>query len=162
MNADTFVYVTYIATTPDKVWNALIDGEITRQYWGGNVNVPAKGWNKGSPWKHVSDGGKGAVKCVGEVLEVVPQKRLVLSWSDPGDESDPAKVSRVALELETVDAMVRLTVTHEHLTPAMAKKISGGWPLVCASLKSLLETGTALKIFSTCAQGANAGSATKA
>jgi uncharacterized protein YndB with AHSA1/START domain len=144
VSTDTFVYVTYIATTPDKVWTALLEGEVTRQYWFGNVNVAAKGWKKGAPWQHVAEGGKGAIRCVGEILEIIPQQKLVLSWADPGDAANPAKHSRVALELEKMGDMVRLTVTHEQLDQAMSQKISKGWPQVCASMKSFLETGRAL------------------
>jgi uncharacterized protein YndB with AHSA1/START domain len=154
VSTDTFVYVTYIATTPDKVWTALLEGEVTRTYWGGNANVAAKGWKKGAPWHHAADGGKGALRCVGEILEIIPQQKLVLSWADPGDAADPAKHSRVALEIETVGDMVRLTVTHDRLSQAMSQKISKGWPQVCASMKSLLETGRPLAIFGACADPA--------
>jgi uncharacterized protein YndB with AHSA1/START domain len=151
VSTDTFVYVTYIRTTPDKVWTALLEGEVTRQYWGGNANVAAKGWKKGAPWQHAAEGGTGAVRVVGEVLEIVPQQKLVLGWTEPADAADPAKHSRVALELETVGDMVKLTVTHDRLHEALGRKISHGWPLVCASLKSFLETGRPLAIFGSCA-----------
>ena len=142
-----FVYVTYIATTPDKVWTALLDGEVTRQYWGGHVNVPAAGWTRGAKWKHVAEGGKGAVRHVGEVLEIVPQKRLVLSWSNPELAADKSKETRVAMDIEQVGSMVRLTVVHDDLYPDMARRITYGWPLVLSSLKSFLETGRAMDIF---------------
>jgi uncharacterized protein YndB with AHSA1/START domain len=151
VSTDTFVYVTYIRTTPDKVWTALLEGEVTRQYWGGNANLAAKGWTKGAPWQHVAEGGKGALRVVGEVLELVPQQKLVLSWAEPGDAANPDKHSRVALEIETVGDMVKLTVTHDQLDLAMSQKISKGWPLVCASMKSFLETGRPLAIFGSCA-----------
>ncbi len=156
MSTDTFVYVTYIATTPDKVWTALLESEVTRKYWGGNANIAAKGWKKGAPWQHVAEGGTGAQFVVGEVLELIPQQKLVLSWAEPGDAANPAKHSRVALELETIGEMVKLTVTHDQLDQAMGQKISKGWPMVCASLKSFLETGRPLAIFSCAAPAAGA------
>ena len=151
MTTDTFLYVTYIATTPDKVWTAILEGDVTRQYWGGNANVAPKGWKKGAPWQHAAEGGKGALRCVGEILEIIPQQKLVLTWADPGDAGNPAKHSRVALEIESVGDMVRLTVTPDLLDQAMGQKISKGWPMVCASMKSFLETGRALSIFGSCA-----------
>ena len=140
MNNERFVYVTYIASTPDKVWKALTDGELTRQYW---KHTNESDWKPGSKWKHVADDGKGTVKLVGSVVEVVPNKRLVLSWGDAADAADTATHSRVAINIEPVGEMVRLTVTHDELKPGseMAKKISNGWPRVLSSLKSFLETG---------------------
>jgi uncharacterized protein YndB with AHSA1/START domain len=143
MDSEKFVYVTYIAATPAKVWQALIDGELTRQYW---KHTNESDWKPGSKWKHVADDGKGTVRLVGKVVEVIPNKRLVLTWGDVADAADNAKHSRVAMDIESVGAMVRLTVTHDELQPGseMARKISSGWPRVLSSLKSFLETGRPL------------------
>jgi uncharacterized protein YndB with AHSA1/START domain len=143
MNEQKFVYVTYIATTPERVWDALREGELTRQYWG-HENV--SDWKPGSPWRHVLSDGKRTTRIVGEVLESVPQRRLVLSWAEPADAADRAKHSRVAIDIEKMSDMVRLTVTHDELDPAsdMLGKIANGWPRVLASLKSFLETGKPL------------------
>jgi uncharacterized protein YndB with AHSA1/START domain len=136
---EKFVYVTYIATTPQKVWEALLEGELTRQYWK-HENV--SDWKPGSKWELVADDGKRTVKHVGKVLESVPNKRLVLTWGDVAD--DAAKPSRVAIDIETVGETVRLTVTHDDLTADMRRKITNGWPRVLSSLKSFLETGRPL------------------
>jgi uncharacterized protein YndB with AHSA1/START domain len=136
---EKFVYVTYIATTPQKVWKALLEGELTRQYWK-HENV--SDWKPGSKWELVADDGKRTVKAVGKVLESVPNKRLVLTWGDVGD--DAAKHSRVAIDIETVGETVRLTVTHDDLTPDMRRRITNGWPRVLSSLKSFLEVGRPL------------------
>jgi len=136
---EKFVYVTYIATTPQKVWEALLEGELTRQYWK-HENV--SDWKPGSKWELVADDGKRTVKDVGKVLESVPNKRLVLTWGDVAD--DAAKPSRVAIDIETVGETVRLTVTHDDLTADMRRKITNGWPRVLSSLKSFLETGRPL------------------
>ena len=143
MNKEKFVYVTYIATTPAKVWKALIDGELTRQYW---KHTNESDWKPGSKWKHVADDGKGTVRLVGSVLEVIPNKRLVLTWGDVADAEDVSRHSRVAFDIEAVGDMVRLTVTHEQLPAGsdMEKKIRNGWPRVLSSMKSFLETGRAL------------------
>jgi uncharacterized protein YndB with AHSA1/START domain len=140
MNNEKFVYVTYIATTPEKLWEALLQGELTRQYWG-HENVSSTDWKPGSKWQHVAADARRTVKLVGEVLENVPRKRLVLTWADPVAAADKARHSRVAMDIETVGDMVRLTITHDQLSPEMRKKITNGWPRVLSSLKSFLETG---------------------
>ena len=144
VSTETFVYVTYIATTPQKVWKALLEGELTRQYWKAE-NV--SDWKPGSKWEHVADDGKRTVKHVGKVLESLPNKRLVLTWGDVADAADAAKHSRVVIDIETVGEMVRLTVTHDELTSDMRRKITNGWPRVLSSLKSFLETGRPLDIY---------------
>ena len=144
MSNEKFVYVTYIATTPQKVWQALLDGELTRQYW---KHEQVSDWKPGSTWKLVADDGKRTVKHVGKVLEALPNKRLVLTWGDPTDAADPAKHSRLAIDIETVGDMVRLTVTHDELSPDMQRRITNGWPRVLSSLKSFLETGRPLDVF---------------
>jgi uncharacterized protein YndB with AHSA1/START domain len=141
MNDDRFVYVTYIATTAQQVWDALLKGELTRQYWG-HENV--SDWKPGSKWQHVADDGKRTVRLVGEVLESVPNRRLVMTWGDAVAAADKAKRSRVAIDIETVGEMVRLTVTHDELSPQMRRDITNGWPRVLSSLKSFLETGRPL------------------
>lgn len=143
MGNDEFVYVTYIATTPEKLWKALVEGELTRQYWG-HENV--SDWRKGSRWQHVTSDDQRTVRIVGEVLETVPKKRLVLSWAEPADAAERGKHTRVAMELEPVGNMVRLTVTHDEFRPGsdMRRKIAEGWPRVISSLKSFLETGRPL------------------
>jgi uncharacterized protein YndB with AHSA1/START domain len=144
MSNGKFVYVTYIATTPAKVWAALLEGELTRQYWKGEN---ASDWKLGSKWEHVADDGKRTVRMVGKVLEIVPNKRLVLSWGDVADAADEAKHSRVAIDIEIVGEMVRLTVTHDGLSPDMQRRITNGWPRVLSSLKSFLETGRPLDVY---------------
>ena len=141
MNDERFVYVTYIATTAQQVWDALLKGELTRQYWG-HENV--SDWKPGSKWQHVADDGKRTVRLGGEVLESGPNKRLVMTWGDAVAAADKAKRSRVAIDIETVGEMVRLTVTHDELSPQMRRDITNGWPRVLSSLKSFLETGRPL------------------
>lgn len=143
MTSEKFVYVTYIAATPEKVWKALLDGEMTRQYWG-RENV--SDWKPGSKWEHRRFDEARTVDLVGKVVECVPPRRLVMTWADLADAADTTKHSRVAIDIETVGDMVRLTVTHDEFTPGtdMLRKISNGWPRVLSSLKSFLETGRPL------------------
>jgi uncharacterized protein YndB with AHSA1/START domain len=144
VSTEKFVYVTYIATTPQKVWKALLEGELTRQYW---KHEHVSDWKPGAKWELVADDDKRTLKHVGKVLESVPNKRLVLAWGNVADAWDSAEHSRVAIDIETVGEMVRLTVTHDELTADMQRKITNGWPRVLSSLKSFLETGRPLDIF---------------
>jgi uncharacterized protein YndB with AHSA1/START domain len=81
---------------------------------------------------------------IGTVLESVPPRRLAMTFDSPG-EVPAACPSRVTFDIEPYHEIVRLTVTHENLGSAEAlEAISAGWPAVCASLKSLLETGRVL------------------
>ena len=146
MSNETYVYVIYIASTPEKVWAALLEGELTRQYWR-HENQCGSDWRVGSKWKHVADDEKGSIKIEGEVLECLPQKRLVLTWISPERIADETKHTRVAIDIEEVGEMVRLTVTHDQLYPEMQQGISKGWPRVLSSLKSFLETGQPLDVF---------------
>jgi len=145
MDKPSFVYVTYIRTTPEKLWSAITEPKFARQYWGGNSNV--SDWKQGSQWKHVSDD-KEACCVGGEVVESVPPKRLVLTWADPDDAADS---SRLTLEIEPVEDMVRLSVVHGDFKPGsvMKNKVSQGWPLVLSSMKSFLETGKGIDIWAT-------------
>ena len=138
--APDFVYTIFIAAGVDRVWNGLIDRDLTRAYWQ-HDNV--SDWKPGSRWEHVRSDGSGKVDIVGRVLEIDPPRRLVTSWASPGDEDNPDKVSRVIYELEGLGASTRLTITHSELEAGsvMERGIKGGWPIVFSNLKSLIETG---------------------
>lgn len=134
-----FVYVTYIESTAERVWEALTQPEITAQYWAGARNL--SDWQVGSPWRHQF--ADGSVHIAGTVRESAPPNRLVMTWGHPG-ETSADRISTVIFEIEQFDEIVRLTVTHEHLDDEMFSGISTGWPAVLANLKSLLETGHVL------------------
>jgi uncharacterized protein YndB with AHSA1/START domain/DNA-binding transcriptional ArsR family regulator len=134
-----FVYVTYIESTPEKVWHALTDADLTAEYWG-HRNV--SDWQTGSAWEHRRLDGSGKADVVGTVLESFPPKRLVTTWSEPEGDDDP---STVTFDIEPYNGIVRLTVTHTNLADADAHRaVSGGWAAVLSNLKSLLETGSVL------------------
>ncbi|MBS0340128.1 MAG: SRPBCC family protein [Proteobacteria bacterium] len=142
----SFVYVTYIRSTPEKVFEAIIQPEIARRYWG-HENV--SDWKPGSGWQHVRADAQRKVQLVGKVVEVTRPTRLVITWADPSRADDPAGHSRVSFDIAPYDEMVRLTVTHDELEAGsgMAKGIQQGWPIVLSSLKSLLETGQGIDVF---------------
>ncbi len=142
MTEKTFVYVTYIRTTPEKLWEALTRPEFTRRYWFGSHQET--GWTTGSPWKLMFADGR--VADAGEVLEVDPPRRLVLKWRNEfRPELKAEGYTRCTFEVERDGEMVKLTVTHEADRPhKLIEAVSKGWPKVLSSLKSLLETGEGL------------------
>jgi uncharacterized protein YndB with AHSA1/START domain len=139
MTKHTYVYVTYILSTPEKVWEALTDAKISASYWE-RENV--SDWKVGSEWQHRLPGKSADV--VGKVLESDPPRRLVTTWEPPvgrAERDDPARSNRCAFDIEDVGGKVKLTVTHGELADEDFKNVSGGWPAVLSNLKSLLETG---------------------
>jgi len=142
----SFVYVTYIRSTPEKVFEAITRPEIARRYWG-HENV--SDWQPGSAWQHVRADEQRTVQLVGKVLEIAAPTRLVISWANPSQADDPDACSRVSFDIAEYEGMVRLTVTHDELEAGsgMAKGIQQGWPIVLSSLKSLLETGQGIDVF---------------
>jgi uncharacterized protein YndB with AHSA1/START domain len=142
----SFVYVTYIRSTPEKVFDAITRPEIARRYWG-HENV--SDWKPGSSWEHVRANEERKVNVLGEVVESARPARLVITWASPASAADPAAYSRVTFDIAEYDDMVRLTVTHDELQAGsgMAQGISKGWPIVLSSLKSFLETGQPIDVF---------------
>jgi uncharacterized protein YndB with AHSA1/START domain len=143
MNEAQFVYVAYISTSPEKLWNALIDPKVTAKYWQ-HENV--SDWKPGSTWEHRSADKERTLRLVGKVIESSPPRRLVLTWAFPADEAHEEKHSRVTFEIEPIGDVARLTVTHDRLEPGseMLEGITEGWPKVLSSLKSLMEVGRPL------------------
>lgn len=144
MNKPKLVYVSYIATTPQKLFDALTDPELTRRYWANHRN--ASDWKVGSAWRHEDYDDPAEIDVVGKVIENDPPHRLVVSWADPDDADDLSKHSRVTFEIAPFSEVVRLTVTHDELEPGshMVEGVSFGWPGMLSNLKSFLETGEPL------------------
>lgn len=142
----SFVYVTFIASTPEKVFEAITRPDITRRYWG-HDNV--SDWQPGSKGEHIRANDDRTVNIAGEVIESSPPSRLVVSWANASEIADPEAYSQVTFEIEPYEDMVKLTVSHDDLVvgSGMAAGVSKGWPLVLSSLKSLLETGQGLDVF---------------
>jgi uncharacterized protein YndB with AHSA1/START domain len=143
MSKSKFVYVTYIRTTPGKLWSALIDPEFTKQYWAGAWQE--SDWKIGADWKIMIPDGR--IGDSGKVVEFDPPRRLALTWRNEFKPEMKAEGhSTCTYELEPAGSAVKLTVTQE-IDVANSKLIEGvsqGWPHLLASLKSLLETGESL------------------
>jgi uncharacterized protein YndB with AHSA1/START domain len=138
MSKPEFVYVIYIQSTAEKIWQALTDPEMTKEFWGRHQN--RSDWKPGSEWRHVNYDDATDIAVAGTVVESDPPRRLVLTWARP-NETD---VSRVTFAIDDFMGSARLTVTHDELSEEMLSKIRAGWPAVLSSLKSLLETGASL------------------
>jgi len=143
MSKPVFVYVTYIASTPEKVFKALTDTEATGKFWFGNAAT--SDWKVGSPVEFHREA-KLIIK--GTVLEYDPPRRLSYTFKPMHDELySGEQPSRVVFELEQQRDQVKLTVTHDDFAPdsKVFASISNGWPLVLSSLKSYLETNRVLR-----------------
>lgn len=137
-----FVYVTYIAAPAEKVWQALTDGNFTARYWGG-LRITSD-WVPGSAVQHLTADGKAA--WVGEVVEADFPSRLSYTFHmQISDETRRDAASRVTYDLQALDVVTRLTLTHDHERPGETfANTSNGWPALMSSMKSLLETGEPL------------------
>jgi len=140
MTKSEFVYVTYIKTTSEELWDALTNPEFIKQYWFGAFCE--SDWKAGSPWKlHFPD---GQIADAGEIIESVPFKRLVIKWRNEWNPDFKAEgYSRCTFEIEPAENAVKLSVTHgiDREGSKLVEAVSGGWPKVLSNLKSLLETG---------------------
>lgn len=140
MSKSTFVYVSYIRTTPEKLWSALTDTEFMKQYWFG-MHCESQ-FTTGSAWKLVSD--EGQVWDSGEIVEAKPPKKLVIRWQHQNKpELKEEGASLCTMELEPTGSAVKLVITHsiEREPSKLIQAVSGGWPKIISNLKSLLETG---------------------
>jgi uncharacterized protein YndB with AHSA1/START domain len=138
--ASTFVYVTFIRTTPARLWSALTSPDFVKQYWFG-MHQDAE-WKAGASWRLVFPDGR--VADTGEIVEIDPARRLVLKWRNEfKPELKSEGYSYCTIELEPMDGAVKLTITHamDRAGSKFIEAVSGGWPLILSNLKSLLETG---------------------
>ena len=143
MDKPKLVYVIYIATTPEKLWEALTDGEFTRRYWGGR-RIQSD-WSVGSAVKHLRE--DGGIDWLGTILKSDRPRLLSYTFHMQITEQhrgDPP--SRVTFELQPMGTVVKLTLTHDDFETKRAtfETTRHGWPAILSSLKSLLETGKPL------------------
>ena len=150
----TFVYATYIRTTPEKLWEALTHGDFSEKYWmGSRVEIEQRA---GGRFRLLPPKGKESKFNDGKVLACEPGRKLVYEFALKDTPDVAAKrdgPSRVTYELTPVGSQVRFRVIHENLVrddlatdPDSLKGVDNGWPAVISSLKSLLETGEAIPL----------------
>jgi uncharacterized protein YndB with AHSA1/START domain len=143
MPGSQFSYVIYIRTTPQKLWQGLTDPAFTRRYWCETRRESE--WKPGASWRNMIPDGR--VGDSGEVVEVEPGRRLVLTWRNEFvPEMREEGYSRLTYDLEPVGESVKLSLTHEIAKndSKLIAAVATGWPHILSSLKSLLETGESL------------------
>jgi uncharacterized protein YndB with AHSA1/START domain len=144
MSKPEFIYVSYIETTPEKLWEALTNSEFSKRYWWDTSVV--SDWKVGSPFALVLN---GQTTDVGEILEAEPPRRLSYTFHHILNEAARnERPSRVTFVLEPFGRLTKLTLTHQDFAEGsvIIDGISKGWPAILSSLKSLLETGAPLVI----------------
>ena len=136
----SFVYVTFIRTTPEKLWSALTEVNQMKEYWFG-MQIKTE-WKAGAAWQMTFPDGR--VADTGEILELDRPKRIRLKWRNEfRPELKAEGFTLCTIDLEPVGATVRLTITHtiERADSKFIQAVTGGWPKILSNLKSLLETG---------------------
>ena len=136
----SFVYVTYIRTTPEELWTALTTSEFVKKYWF-RMNFETD-WKVGSPWKLMFPDGR--IADIGEIVELDRPRRIVLKWRNEfRPELTAEGYARCSIALEPQNGAVKLTISHtiECADSKLIEAVSGGWPRILSNLKSLLETG---------------------
>jgi uncharacterized protein YndB with AHSA1/START domain/predicted transcriptional regulator len=141
----THIYEVYIRTTSEKVWQALTDGNLTKQYY--FATAIESDWKPGSPYRMLTPDGFNMVS--GDVLEIDEPRKLVLTFQPHWDEEAERAGYTTQVTYEIAPAgpdMVKLTTIHEGLDPSLkiTESFRDGWALIASSLKTLLETGQPL------------------
>jgi uncharacterized protein YndB with AHSA1/START domain len=143
-DSSRFAYVTYIRTTPERLWSALTSPEFALQYWRG-VRPDAE-WKPGGSWKLIFPDGR--VADTGEIVTFEPSKRLSIRWRNEFKPELKAEGwSLCTMEIEPAEGeVVKLTVTHsiESKDSKFIDAVSSGWPQILSNLKSLMETGAVI------------------
>ncbi len=145
MSKPEFVYVTYIATTPERLWHALTRGEFTKRYWF-NRRIDSD-WQPGSPLRFY-DGDGDTVTDEGQVLASDPPRLLSYTFSPvgyPPSGTLEGGHTRVTFTIEPFEGVVKLTLVHDELaSDEVAAGYREGWAPILSSLKTFLETGRPL------------------
>jgi uncharacterized protein YndB with AHSA1/START domain len=142
MPKSTFVYVSYIRTTPETLWAALTtDTAFMKEYWFGSHCESE--WTAGSSWTLRFPDGRPADS--GEIVEADPPRRLVIRWQNQWKPELKAEgPSLCTIDIEPIGSSVKLSITHtiDRDASKFIEAVCGGWPKVISNLKSLIESGT--------------------
>jgi uncharacterized protein YndB with AHSA1/START domain len=144
MSKPEFVYVTYIETTPDKLWEALTDGDFTERYWFG-ARLKSD-WKVGSSFEMLRS--DGTISDAGKIVEVDRPRRLAYTFVNVSDKYKNDRPALATFVIEPYGKLVKLTLTHEGFAEGskFLEGVSKGWPAILSSLKSFLEKGHPLEI----------------
>ncbi|MBU6458391.1 MAG: SRPBCC family protein [Bradyrhizobium sp.] len=144
MRKPEFVYVTYIETTPEKLWEALTDPAFTERYWFG-ARLESD-WKVGSTFEMLRS--DGTISDRGKVVEFDRPRRLAYTFVNISEKYKDDRPALATFVLEPYGKLVKLTLTHEGFVEGskFLDGISRGWPAILSSLKSILETGHPLEI----------------
>jgi uncharacterized protein YndB with AHSA1/START domain len=139
-----FIYISYIETTPEKLWEALTDGDFTERYWFG-MRLRSD-WKPGSTFEMVRS--DGTISDAGKVVECDPPRRLAYTFINLSDTYRDELVPLATFVLEPHGKLVKLTLTHQGFTEGgkFLLGVSKGWPAILSGLKTILETGKPLEI----------------
>jgi DNA-binding transcriptional ArsR family regulator/uncharacterized protein YndB with AHSA1/START domain len=160
MKKPSFVYSTYIRTTPERLWQALTEPAFTERYWGVAFETD---WTTGATMT-LSQFGVTIADPEQVVLESDPYRRLSYTWhtftpewnemlrermgfsEELVDKLAAEPRSKVTFEIEDLGELVKLTVVHDDFEPGsvVLEEVSQGWPHILSNLKTLLETGETL------------------
>ena len=142
MNRPDFVYVVFILSTPEAVWQALTTPEFTARYWDGR-RIESD-WRVGSSVLHVLPDGRAIGE--GKVLAGDPPRLLSYTFHlRTGKDQVAAHPAEVTFEIEPAGPAVKLTLKHRHAKDSPRREVmNNAWPAILSSLKTLLETGKPL------------------
>ncbi|MCM3720243.1 SRPBCC family protein [Fictibacillus phosphorivorans] len=145
-----FVYVTYIGASPEQVWEALTEGDITEKYFFG-TRIESN-WEEGSS---VTYSRNGEVTDEGSVLNYDPSHELSFTWTNKSDDTPRESPTVVTFKLQHMDSTVKLTLIHDNLVKSDIVEKEGtfegfnnGWPAILSNMKTYLETGKTLPALS--------------
>ncbi|MBS1903565.1 MAG: SRPBCC family protein [Bacteroidetes bacterium] len=142
MEQNTFVYTTYIAVAPERVWEALTNGEFTKQFWFGRE--VKSDWKVGSEIVYSMPDGKANI--VSKILKIDPPKYMEYTFLDVSTAAlAGVPETIVTYELEQKNGGTKLTVTHYAEVESLFNAVSNGWTMILSGLKTLLETGKPLQ-----------------
>ena len=143
------VYVMYIRTSIDKLWNTLVKAELTPEWFAGMAVKFEPKVGAALTYEAKGPDGTNMTLVKGKVLEIEPQKKLAYTFSlQVNDVVRADKESRVVYELEPSGDSIKLVVTHDQFeaeTPSY-QGVGQGWPMHLSTLKSWIETGKALDL----------------
>lgn len=138
------IFITYIKSDKAKVWQALTSGKFTKKYYFGSELISELKTGSEIKYLVLDDKGNETTPVIGKITKIEPYKKLVHTFHFHGNKD---KHSRVTYEIEEIEGLVKLTLTHDQFENETEtyKSVAEGWPFILSGLKTLLETGKNIK-----------------